>query len=186
MLNLICMNTPEIPISAYRHYTHRCLSFSETVCLHPLPGIMTAHMLSLMIRVVIDTNVFVAAMRSEGGASRAVLKNALTGHYVPLFGNALWLEYEAMLGRPIWTNETSDEERRTVMAALARQGRWVSIYYGWRPNLPDEGDNHLVELALAGNANAIVTHNISDLKGGELAWPDLHILKPSECLEAFK
>lgn len=139
-----------------------------------------------MVRLVIDTNIFVAAMRSEGGASRAVLKYALTGRYVPLFGNALWLEYEAMLGRPIWTGETTGDERETVMAALAKQGKWISIYYGWRPNLPDEGDNHLIELAVAGNADAIITHNISDLKGGELAWPGLRILKPSECLEVFK
>lgn len=96
-------------------------------------------MLSSMVRLVIDTNVFVAAMRSEGGASRAVLKHALTGRYTPLFGNALWLEYEAMLGRPIWTGETTGDERKTVMAALAKQGKWISIYYGWRPNLPDEG-----------------------------------------------
>ncbi len=143
-------------------------------------------MLSSMVRLVIDTNVFVAAMRSEGGASRAVLKHTLTGRYTPLFGNALWLEYEAMLGRPIWTGETTGDERKTVMAALAKQGKWISIYYGWRPNLPDEGDNHLVELAVAGNAEAIITHNISDLKGGELAWPELRILKPSECLEVFK
>lgn len=143
-------------------------------------------MLSSMVRLVIDTNVFVAAMRSEGGASRAVLKHALTGRYTPLFGNALWLEYEAMLGRPIWIGETTGDERKTVMAALAKQGKWISIYYGWRPNLPDEGDNHLVELAVAGNAEAIITHNISDLKGGELAWPELRILKPSECLEVFK
>lgn len=147
---------------------------------------MKAYMLSLMVQLVIDTNIFVAAMRSEGGASRAVLKHALTGRYVPLFGNALWLEYEAMLGRPIWTGETTDDERKTVMAALAKQGKWISIYYGWRPNLPDEGDNHLIELAVAGGAEAIITHNISDLKGGELAWPELCILNPSECLEVFK
>lgn len=147
---------------------------------------MEAYTLSSMVRLVIDTNVFVAAMRSEGGASRAVLKHALTGRYTPLFGNALWLEYETMLGRPIWTGETTGDERKTVMAALAKQGKWISIYYGWRPNLPDEGDNHLVELAVAGNAEAIITHNISDLKGGELAWPELRILKPSECLEVFK
>lgn len=143
-------------------------------------------MLSYMVRLVIDTNVFVAAMRSEGGASRAVLKHALNGHYLPLFGNALWLEYEDMLGRPIWTEDSTREERKTVMSALAKQSKWISIYYGWRPNLPDEGDNHLVELAVAGGADAIITHNISDLKGGELAWPGLRILKPSECLEVFK
>ncbi len=50
-----------------------------------------------------------------------------------------------------------------VLAALAQRGRWVSVYFGWRPNLPDEGDNHLFELALAGNAAAIITHNVRDV-----------------------
>ncbi|MCX5875019.1 MAG: PIN domain-containing protein, partial [Deltaproteobacteria bacterium] len=56
-----------------------------------------------MIPVVIDTNVFVSGLRSGGGASREVLRRALRGEYVPLFGNALWLEYEDLLGRPVWT-----------------------------------------------------------------------------------
>lgn len=138
-----------------------------------------------MVKLVIDTNVFVTAMRAEGGASREVLRRALQGRYAPLFGNALWLEYEDVLGRPIWTQATTDDEHRVVLAALANKGKWVSIYYGWRPNLPDEGDNHLVELAVAGGAAAIVTHNVADLRGGELAWPGVRILTPSECLEVF-
>ncbi len=138
-----------------------------------------------MIKLVIDTNVFVAAMRAEGGASREVLRRVLQGRYTPLLGNALWLEYEDVLGRPIWTPATTDDERRAIMAALASKGKWVSIYYGWRPNLPDEGDNHLVELAVAGGAAAIVTHNVADLREGGMAWPELRILTPPECWEVF-
>ena len=69
------------------------------------------------------------------------------------------------------------------MAALARVGRWVPVYYGWRPNLPDEGDNHLIELAIAGHAQAVVTHNVRDLMRGELVWPRLRILTPVQFLE---
>jgi len=61
----------------------------------------------------------------------------------------------------------------------------VEVFYAWRPNLPDEGDNHLIELGLAGNAAAIVTRNISDLTRGELRFPSLKILTPEECLEAY-
>jgi predicted nucleic acid-binding protein len=133
--------------------------------------------------IVIDTNVFVAALRSGGGASRQVLRGALEGRYQPIFSNALWLKYEDLLGRQVWTPETTDQERRRVLAALAASGRWVKIYYAWRPNLPDEGDNHLIELAVAGGARAIVTHNVRHLRRGQLQWPDLSVLTPSQCLE---
>lgn len=141
----------------------------------------------IMRRIVIDTNVFVAALRADTAAStasRALLRAVLLGKYKPLFGNALWLEYEDLLNRgEVWTKKTTHAERENVLHALAAMGEWVTIYYGWRPNLPDEGDNHLIELAVAGNAEAIVTYNKRDLARGQLAWPDLKILAPVQCLE---
>jgi predicted nucleic acid-binding protein len=139
-----------------------------------------------MLELVIDTSVFVAALRSEGGAAREVLRKALVGIYRSLFGNALWLEYEDLLGRTdVWTSATTHAERLQVMAALAARGRWVAVHCGWRPNLPDEADNHLIELAVAANASAIVTHNVRDVARGELIWKDLRVLTPAQCLEMF-
>lgn len=132
---------------------------------------------------MLDTNVLVSALRSEGGASREVLRCVLQGQYRPLFGTTLWLEYESMLGRDVWTDETTPEEREVVLAALAYRGRWVTTYYGWRPNLPDEGDNHLIELAVAGGAEAVITHNVRDLESGDLRWTQLQILTPAQFLE---
>ncbi len=132
--------------------------------------------------VVIDTNVFVAGLRSGGGASREIIRLALTGKIQPIFGNALWLEYEDLLGRDIWTDATSDGERRQVLSALIKVGQWVTVYYGWRPNLPDEADNHLIELAIAGGAEVIITHNIRDFKRGELL-NSIRIQNPADFLE---
>jgi predicted nucleic acid-binding protein len=134
---------------------------------------------------VLPLVVLVAALRSGGGASRQILRRALEGRYRPIFSNALWLEYEDLLGRPVWTDETTDAERRQVVASLAASGQWIKIYYGWRPNLPDEGDNHIVELAVAGGATAIITHNIRHLERGELRWPELLVLTPARSLEVL-
>lgn len=146
---------------------------------------MTAYMLSSMLDLVIDTNVFVSALRSEGGAARQVLRGALTGRYRPVFGNALWLEYEDLLGRDVWGSLTTATERQQVLAALAKTGRWVTVYFGWRPNLPDEGDNHLIELAVAANAPVIVTHNVRDVARGELVWNALRVITPAQCMELY-
>jgi putative PIN family toxin of toxin-antitoxin system len=139
-----------------------------------------------VITIVLDTNVFVAALRSGGGPAREVIRESLQGRYQPIFSNALWLEYEDLLGRDVWTQETTDDDRRQVLAALAAASRWIKIFYGWRPNLRDEGDNHLVELAIAGGAEAIVTYNIRDFRLGDLRWPNLAVLTPPECLETLK
>ena len=137
----------------------------------------------MAIPVVIDTNVIVSALRSGGGASRQIVRRTLDGIYGPLFTNALWMEYEALLGRPVWTVETTQAERRQVISALAAAGEWVAIWFGWRPNLPDEGDNYLFELAVAGGARAVITHNVRDLRRGELVWNNILVLTPAECLE---
>lgn len=100
-----------------------------------------------------------------------------------MFGNALWPEYEDVLGREIWTTTTTAADRNQVLAALAHVSRWVSVSFGWRPNLPDEADSHLIELAVAAGAAAIVTHNVRDVARGELVWKDLRVLTPAQLLE---
>src|SRR5260221_12909464 len=99
--------------------------------------------------IVIDTNVFVAALRSGGGPSREVLRRSLAGRYCPIFSNALWLEYEDLLGRQVWTEETTDQERRQGLAGLAAAGRRIKIYYWWRAHLADESDNKPIAINLA-------------------------------------
>lgn len=58
--------------------------------------------------------------------------------------------------------------------------RWVKVYYLWRPNLLDEADNHLIELAIAGNASVIVTRNIRDFQQSQLQFPQLKIRTPEQ------
>ena len=74
------------------------------------------------------------------------------------------------------------EEIRELLNAFYGICHWVPIYYLWRPNIVDEGDNFLIELALAGNATHIVTNNIGDLQNAELNFPGLSIVKPERLL----
>ena len=72
----------------------------------------------------------------------------------------------------------SRDERSALWAAVISRCLWVRVYYFWRPNLPDEADNHVVELAVAGNAEAIVTHNTRDFRRNELRFPGLAVVTP--------
>ena len=99
-------------------------------------------------------------------------------------GQALLAEYESVLARPelFVHSPVSSRERDALWAALLSRCVWVRVYYLWRPNLPDEADNHLVELAVAGNAEAIVTHNTRDFGRTELHFAALRIVTPSALL----
>jgi putative PIN family toxin of toxin-antitoxin system len=143
-----------------------------------------------MAQLVIDTDVFVAALlsRNDSSVAREVIRRCLQGRYQPLFGVALFAEYETLLSRDKLFSacQLGRKERETVFSALLKQARWIEIYFAWRPNLQDEGDNHLIELAVASGAQAIISRNTRDLKNAELLFPDTRILTPKQCLEVFK
>ena len=136
------------------------------------------------MRIVVDTNVLVAAVSSPGGASREILRRCLVQRYEPLMGQTLLAEYESVLARvePFAASPIGEAERDALWAALASRCRWVRVYYLWRPNLPDEADNHVVELAVAGGAEAIATHNTRDFVRSELHFPGLRVLSPGELI----
>jgi predicted nucleic acid-binding protein len=140
-----------------------------------------------MPTVVIDTDVLVAALLRGGGGARAVLRACLRGQYQPVLGPALLAEYEDVLGRTHLFADSvlSARERGEVFDGLLHRCRWVEVFYAWRPNLPDETDNHLIELGVAAQAEAIVTRNLRDVARGELKFPSLRVLTPEQCLEVF-
>lgn len=138
-----------------------------------------------MQKVVIDTNIFVSALLSADGSSRRILRMALNGEIKPIFSNALFAEYEALLGRsPLWVScVLSQSEREDLLDALIANSNWVVIHFLWRPNLSDEADNHVLELAVAGGARAIITANVRDFMRAELLFPTIKIRTPAAFLQ---
>jgi len=112
----------------------------------------------------LDTDVLVAAFRSERGASRELRVGALDEHFVLLACTALWLEYEAVPTRPLHLTAMglSAAEGRDVIAALAVAAGAVTIHFFRRPVLADAEDEHVLDLAMNGRAEMLVTFNQDD------------------------
>ena len=138
----------------------------------------------MQFRVVLDTNIFIGACLGVG-ASNKTLAAALHGLYLPLMGSSLFLEHEAVLGRDALfaACRLTRQERSELLDIYLATCEWTRIYFGWRPNLRDEGDNHLVELAVAGGAQYLVTRNLRDFAANEPKFPGLRIVSPETFLK---
>jgi putative PIN family toxin of toxin-antitoxin system len=138
-----------------------------------------------MVRVVIDTNIVVSAMLNPDTAPRQVLRLCLDRVVQPVIGSALFAEYRDVMSRDaLFAHCPVDfDDRMALMNALAAVSQWTPIHYLWRPNLRDEADNHIIELAIAGQAECIVSGNKRHLAGGELLFPSLRVVTAGEFIE---
>jgi len=112
-------------------------------------------------RAVLDTDVVVAAVRSDRGASRRLLVAALERRYSVLASVPLMLEYESVLTRPehLEAAGISAADVEILLDALAVVVEPIRISYLWRPVLSDPGDDLVLETAVNGRANMVVTFN---------------------------
>lgn len=140
---------------------------------------------SIFMKIILDTNIFVGACLGSR-YDNLVIRGCLTGNFKPLVSHALLFEYEDLIGResvfdhPVALNF---EEREILFNALYSVCRLIDVSYLWRPNLKDEGDNFIVELAVAGNADYIVTKNLKDFRQSELVFDSFKVITPKELLE---
>ena len=116
------------------------------------------------MRLVLDTSVVVSALRSRHGASNRLLEMVHFGNFKILATPALFLEYEEVLIRPehLAVHGLSRERLNQFLIGLAGIIEPVRVYFQWRPQMQDSDDEMVLETALNGRADAIVTHNISD------------------------
>ena len=137
-----------------------------------------------MQRLIVDTNVLVSAFISADGASRQVLRAVLQGNAVALVSTALYAEYCDVLTRGEFRKRCplNENEIDELFDAFLSASEMVEVFYDWRPNLRDEVDNHVFELAVAAANAPLLTYNLRDFAQPQLKFPHLQIITPAQWL----
>lgn len=137
-------------------------------------------------RVVLDTNVLVAAARSRAGASFALLQALRNGQFIALASVPMLLEYEAVLKRPehLLAGQRTMAMTDAFLDALCLCIEPVHLHYLWRPQTRDPADEMVLETALNGRASALVTLNGKDFTAAKRFC--LPILTPGEFLRQLQ
>lgn len=140
-----------------------------------------------MLRIVLDTDVIVAALRSPKGASAAILRAVDDGRVRLLSSVALVLEYEAKCTLPTHYEaaKLSQGDAVAFVDAVAALSEPVELHFFWRPQLCDPGDEMVLETAINGRADAIVTFNLRDY-GHTPQRFGIEVLLPSQAIQRIR
>ena len=133
--------------------------------LDPLSGI--AYDTDMSPRIVIDTNVFISALRSSRGASHRLLMLVGGPEFEIALSVPLVLEYEDVAKRMPEVTGLSDEDVDDIIDYLCTVAHLQEIHFLWRPVLRDSRDDHVLELATEAGCDVVVTHNVRDFAGCE-------------------
>ena len=131
------------------------------------------------MKVVIDTIVFVASLRSRRGASFKLVSLLPSDKFSIAISVPLVFEYEDAIKR-LESTDITEQDIGDFVDFLCKIGLHQEIFFLWRPFLPNPTDDHVLEVAVAAGCDAIVTYNKRDFKGIEKFG--LRILDPRELL----
>ena len=140
-----------------------------------------------MMKCVLDTDVIIAAMRSPSGASAALLGLIMNKRAIMLASVPLFFEYEAKCTDPVhWTAAGLNRDQAMLFVnGLASLIKPVKTHFLWRPTLNDPNDEMVLEVAVNGQANAIVTFNLKDY-GSVPNTFNIDVLNPSDALRRVR
>lgn len=140
-----------------------------------------------MLRCVLDTDVIIAAMRSPSGASAAILLAALDSPFILLASVPLALEYEAKCLLPEHREVAGLDECQTLtfLNTIIGMMEPVELNFRWRPQLRDPGDEMVLETAINGRADLLVTFNLRDYGEAPQRF-GVRALRPADALKRIR
>jgi putative PIN family toxin of toxin-antitoxin system len=138
-------------------------------------------------RVVVDTSIVVAGLRTRSGAGNAVLRLIASRRLVALATPPLFLEYEDVLKRPeqLLAHGLEPEDIDEFLAEFAALVEPIEVHFLWRPQTRDANDEMVLEAAINGRADALVTYNIPDFTSAGERF-GIPIVVPAELLKKVK
>ncbi|NOR65705.1 MAG: putative toxin-antitoxin system toxin component, PIN family [Candidatus Scalindua sp.] len=138
--------------------------------------------------VTMDTNVLLAALISQSGASHKILNLIINETINLALSTQVLLEYDDVLKREeiLKLTRLKAEETEDVLDLLALLAQKQNIYYRLRPNLRDEEDNLFVECAFASNSSYLITSNIRDFNSGELKGFGFKTVTPKDFYQMWR
>ena len=119
------------------------------------------------MRVLIDTNVLLSSLLSRRGASFRLVQRLGSPQFQPVISPPLCLEYEDVFRRPGLLTGYSPQDIDDFLDYFLAQCIKCRIHFLWRPHLPDPKDDSVLELALAGGAPFIITHNTRHFRSAD-------------------
>ena len=139
------------------------------------------------MRAVLDSAVLVAALRSNLGASRQLLNAALDRRFTLLLSVPLVIEYEAVLTRPehLKAAGLNVAEVVVILDSLVAVAESVRFSFLWRPRVTDPDDDMVLETAVNGMADMLVTFNLKHFAQAARAFR-LVVLPPGQALQQIE
>ncbi len=132
-------------------------------------------------RVILDTNVILAAMRSQTGASHRLLLSIGHPRWQSIITPALMYEYEDVARRPGNVPGFSTQDITDILDLIYQQSYRQLVWFSWRPLSPDPGDDAILEAAIAGGFDYVVSFNERHLRAAKEFG--IEVLKPADLLK---
>jgi len=134
-------------------------------------------------QIVIDTNVFISALRSRRGASHRLFMLLDRGMFDITISVPLIVEWEDAAKRIAREVGLTHADIDDILDYICRVARKRAIHFLWRPFLKDPQDDHVLELAVTAGCDVIVTYNVRDFAGAEQFG--IRVVTPKEFLRAI-